>query len=150
MPPQYMMDMGKQTSHFFDSYTDAFGHKKYRLKTLEQYSRERNTSEQPGKQYFKATTLPDIINQAPMPNFKSSRHGTEMEKGEYTRENLTGCFDNPPPRIEQPRVVHRLLPRTVEPESSGTMDTTAGETTSIHYRREVYKALVGKLIRIEP
>ena len=86
MPPQYMMDMGKQTSHFFDPSTDAFGHKKYRLKTLEQYSRERNTSEQPGKQYFKATTLPDIINQAPMPNFKSSRHGTEMEKGGCMRE----------------------------------------------------------------
>ena len=86
MPPHYMMDMGKQTSHFFDSYTDNFGHKKYRLKTLEQYSRERNASEQPGKQYFKATTLPDIINQAPMPNFKSSRHGTEMEKGERTQQ----------------------------------------------------------------
>lgn len=93
MPPQYMMDMGKQTSHFFDSYTDAFGHKKYRLKTLEQYSRERNTNEQPGKQYFKATTLPDIINQAPMPNFKSSRHGTEMEKGGSMRGYLTSGVD---------------------------------------------------------
>jgi dual specificity protein kinase YAK1 len=81
MPPSYMMDLGKQTGHFFDSYTDAFGHKKYRLKSIEQYARERNANEQPGKQYFKATTLPDIINQAPMPNFKSSRHGTEMEKG---------------------------------------------------------------------
>jgi len=80
MPQQYMMDMGKQTSHFFDSYVDVYGHKKYRLKSIEQYSRERNTNEQPGKQYFKATTLPDIINQAPMPNFKSTRHGTEMEK----------------------------------------------------------------------
>ncbi|KAF9793293.1 kinase-like domain-containing protein [Thelephora terrestris] len=80
MPPIYMMDLGKQTGHFFDSYTDAFGHKKYRLKSIEQYSRERNTNEQPGKQYFKATTLPDIINQAPMPNFKSSRHGSEVEK----------------------------------------------------------------------
>jgi dual specificity protein kinase YAK1 len=83
MPPQYMMDMGKQTSHFFDSYVDAYGHKKYRLKSIEQYSRERNANEQPGKQYFKATTLPDIINQAPMPNFKSSRHGNEVEKGVY-------------------------------------------------------------------
>jgi dual specificity protein kinase YAK1 len=93
MPPQYMMDMGKQTSHFFDSYSDAFGHKKSRLKTLEQYSRERNANEQPGKQYFKATTLPDIINQAPMPNFKSSRHGTEVEKGRCTQESPTGGAD---------------------------------------------------------
>jgi dual specificity protein kinase YAK1 len=81
MPPHYMLDMGKQTSHFFDPYVDPYGHKKYRLKSIEQYAKERNTNEQPGKQYFKATTLPDIINQAPMPNFKSSRHGNEVEKG---------------------------------------------------------------------
>ncbi|KAG9316220.1 kinase-like protein [Chiua virens] len=81
MPPAYMLDMGKQTKQFFDSYVDVFGHKKYRLKTLEQYSREHNTNEQPGKQYFKATTLPEIINTAPMPTFKSStRQGHEMEK----------------------------------------------------------------------
>lgn len=82
MPPTYMLDMGKQTKQFFDSYVDVFGHKKYRLKTLEQYSREHNANEQPGKQYFKATTLPEIINTAPMPTFKSTtRQGLEMEKG---------------------------------------------------------------------
>ncbi|KAI6098990.1 kinase-like domain-containing protein [Pisolithus croceorrhizus] len=79
MPPTYMLDMGKQTKQFFDSYIDAYGQKKYRLKSLEQYSREHNTNEQPGKQYFKATTLPEIINTAPMPNFKS-RQGHEVEK----------------------------------------------------------------------
>ncbi|KAI6026322.1 kinase-like protein, partial [Pisolithus microcarpus] len=79
MPPTYMLDMGKQTKQFFDSYVDAYGQKKHRLKSLEQYSREHNTNEQPGKQYFKATTLPEIINTAPMPNFKS-RQGHEVEK----------------------------------------------------------------------
>ena len=86
MPPRYMMDTGEQTHHFFDSYTDNFSYKKYRLKTLEQYSRERNVSEQPGRQYFKATTLSDIINHAPMPNLESSRHGTEIEIGECTNQ----------------------------------------------------------------
>jgi dual specificity protein kinase YAK1 len=82
MPPQYMLDIGKQTNQFFDSYIDHYGQKKYRLKTLEQYSREHNTNEQPGKQYFKATSLPEIVNTAPMPTFKSSsRQGHEMEKG---------------------------------------------------------------------
>ena len=77
-----MLDMGKQTAQFFDSYTDHYGGKKYKLKSLEQYSREHNTQEQPGKQYFKATTLPDIIQQAPMPAFKSSsRQSHEVEKG---------------------------------------------------------------------
>lgn len=78
----YMLDMGKQTNQFFDSYVDHYGQKKHRLKTLEQYSREHNTNEQPGKQYFKANSLPEIINTAPMPTFKSSsRQGHEMEKG---------------------------------------------------------------------
>ncbi len=77
-----MLDMGKQTSQFFDSYPDHHGHKKYRLKSIEQYSREHNTNEQPGKQYFKATSLPDIIKQAPMPNFKASqKQQNEIEKG---------------------------------------------------------------------
>ena len=79
-----MLDKGKQTSHFFDTYTDHYGQKKYRLKSIEQYSMERNTQEQPGEQYFKATKLPDIINSAPMPNFKSSKSGHEMEKGMFS------------------------------------------------------------------
>ncbi|KAI0000518.1 kinase-like domain-containing protein [Russula vinacea] len=79
-PPVYMMEMGKQTNQFFDSFMDVYGRKKWRLKSLEQYSREHNTNEQPGKQYFKATTLPEIVNTAPMPQFKSGRHSTEMEK----------------------------------------------------------------------
>ncbi|TFK93712.1 kinase-like protein [Polyporus arcularius HHB13444] len=81
MPPQYMLDMGKQTGQFFDSFVDHYGHKKYRLKSIEQYSREHNTNEQPGKQYFKANSLPEIIKQAPMPNFKTSaKHANEVEK----------------------------------------------------------------------
>jgi dual specificity protein kinase YAK1 len=87
MPPQSMLNTGKQTSQFFDSYEvwnpqTSQNEKRYRLKTLEQYSREHNTNEQPGKQYFKANSLPEIINTAPMPTFKSpSRQGHEMEKG---------------------------------------------------------------------
>ncbi|THG98396.1 hypothetical protein EW026_g3774 [Hermanssonia centrifuga] len=80
-PPQYMMEVGKQTNQFFDLYTEFNGQKKYKLKSLEQYSREHNSQEQPGKQYFKATTLPDIIQQAPMPPFKSgTRQSHEVEK----------------------------------------------------------------------
>ena len=81
-----MLNTGKQTSQFFDTFDVWNPHasqneKKYRLKSLEQYSREHNTNEQPGKQYFKATSLPDIINTAPMPTSKSSRQGHEVEKG---------------------------------------------------------------------
>jgi dual specificity protein kinase YAK1 len=84
-----MLNTGKQTSQFFDSVEVWNPHlnqneKKYRLKSLEQYSREHNTNEQPGKQYFKATTLPEIINLTPMPTSKSSRQGHELDKGNVT------------------------------------------------------------------
>ncbi|THV02423.1 kinase-like protein [Dendrothele bispora CBS 962.96] len=86
MPPTSMLNIGKQTNQFFDSYEVWNPHtnqkeKKYSLKSIEQYSREHNTNEQPGKQYFKATSLPDIINTAPMPTSKnSSRQAHEIEK----------------------------------------------------------------------
>jgi len=86
MPPLSMLNTGKQANQFFDSYEVWSpllnqNEKKYRLKAIEQYSREHNTNEQPGKQYFKANTLPEIINQAPMPASKSSRSAQEIEKG---------------------------------------------------------------------
>ncbi|PPQ89720.1 hypothetical protein CVT25_014121 [Psilocybe cyanescens] len=85
MPPLSMLNTGKQCTQFFDTFevwNPALNQneKKYRLKSIEQYSREHNTNEQPGKQYFKATSLPEIINTAPMPNSKSSRQGHELEK----------------------------------------------------------------------
>ncbi|KAJ7859717.1 kinase-like domain-containing protein [Mycena leptocephala] len=85
LPPQSMLNTGKQTAQFFDSYEVYNPHtntneKKYRLKSIEQYSREHSTNEQPGKQYFKATSLPEIINTAPMPQTKTARQGHEVEK----------------------------------------------------------------------
>ncbi|KAK7053446.1 dual specificity protein kinase yak1 [Paramarasmius palmivorus] len=86
MPPNSMLNVGKQTNQFFDSVDVWNPHtnqneKRYKLKPIDVYSREHNTNEQPGKQYFKATTLPDIINTAPMPTIKSpSRQAQEMEK----------------------------------------------------------------------
>ncbi|KAJ3748923.1 kinase-like domain-containing protein [Lentinula detonsa] len=67
-PSLSMLNIGKQTSQFFDGQNE----KKWKLKSLEQYSRDHGTNEQPGKQYFKATSLPEIINTAPMPASKSS------------------------------------------------------------------------------
>lgn len=85
-----MLNTGKQTNQFFDSYEVWNPHtsqqeKRYRLKTIDQYSREHNTNEQPGKQYFKATSLPEIVNTAPMPSTKSSRSQHEVEKGKSLR-----------------------------------------------------------------
>lgn len=87
MPPLSMLNIGKQTSQFFDTIDVWSPHnnqteKKFRLKSIEQYSRERNTNEQPGKQYFKATTLPEIVNTAPMPHSKNPRTQQEIDKGQ--------------------------------------------------------------------
>jgi len=86
LPPQHMLDNGKQVAQFFDCYVDSYGQKKYRLKSIEQYSRERNTQEQVGKQYFSHKTLPEIIRNAPLASSRhssSARHGQELERGKH-------------------------------------------------------------------
>ncbi|KAF8331107.1 uncharacterized protein EI90DRAFT_3058583 [Cantharellus anzutake] len=87
MPPQYMLEMGKQTSQFFSPYSDEYGRKKHRLKSLEQYSREHGTPEQPGKKYFTANTLPEIIRTAPQP--KSATKPADLEKEAQNRAAFT-------------------------------------------------------------
>ncbi|PLN76932.1 dual-specificity tyrosine-phosphorylation regulated kinase [Aspergillus taichungensis] len=67
LPPTWMLEMGKQSGEFFEKTQDEFGRKTYRLKSLEQYSREHNTKEQPSKKYFQASTLEEIIRSYPMP-----------------------------------------------------------------------------------
>ncbi|AQZ17249.1 YAK1 (YJL141C) [Zygosaccharomyces parabailii] len=75
-PPAWMLDMGKNTTRFMkklDSATDdnkslvdsdvsMLGTQtKYRLKTVEEYNEQYCANEQPSKQYFKWTKMPDII-----------------------------------------------------------------------------------------
>ncbi|KAF8303347.1 hypothetical protein DL93DRAFT_2173055 [Clavulina sp. PMI_390] len=83
MPPAFMLEMGKQTTNFFSTYTDEYNRKRYRLKSLEQYSREHGTNEQPGKKYFTANTLPEIIRTAPQP--KSASKPADFEKEAQNR-----------------------------------------------------------------
>ncbi|CAL5869469.1 uncharacterized protein PFLUO_LOCUS3698 [Penicillium psychrofluorescens] len=79
LPPTWMLEMGKQSGEFFEKTQDEFGRKTYRLKSLEQYSRERNTKEQPSKKYFSASTLEEIIRSYPMPR-------KNMKQAEIERE----------------------------------------------------------------
>ena len=75
----HMIEMGKQASHFFEATWDAYGQKTYRLKSMEQYSRERGVQEQPSKKYFQATTLPEIIKTYPMS--RKGQKQSDVEKG---------------------------------------------------------------------
>ncbi|EAA33897.2 kinase-like protein [Neurospora crassa] len=79
-PPNWMIEMGKQAGEFFEKRQDEFGRKTYHLKSMEQYSREHGTKEQPSKKYFQANTLPEIIKTYPMPrkNMKQSEIDREM------------------------------------------------------------------------
>lgn len=74
-----MLEMGKQAGQFFDSYYDEYGRKCYKLKSLEQYSKEHNVQEQPSKKYFNATTLPEIIKSYPMS--RKNMKPADVEKG---------------------------------------------------------------------
>ncbi|PWY99907.1 hypothetical protein BCV70DRAFT_114596 [Testicularia cyperi] len=86
LPPQWMLENGKQTQEFFSVYTDEFGRKSYRLKSLEQYSKEHNVQEQPSKKYFKATTLPDIVKTYPMS--RKSGKSADMQKEMANRSSF--------------------------------------------------------------
>ncbi|KAK5653124.1 hypothetical protein OQA88_9223 [Cercophora sp. LCS_1] len=79
-PPNWMIEVGKQSGEFFEKRQDEFGRKTYQLKSMEQYSREHGTKEQPSKKYFQASTLPEIIKSYPMPrkNMKQSEIDREM------------------------------------------------------------------------
>jgi len=79
MPPMWMLEMGKQSGEFFEKTTDEFGRRTYRLKSMEQYSREHNVKEQPSKKYFQATTLPEIIRSYSMP--RKNMKPAEIERG---------------------------------------------------------------------
>ena len=81
MPPTWMLEMGKQSGEFFEKTQDEFGRRSYRLKSMEQYSREHNTKEQPSKKYFQATTLPEIIRSYSMP--RKNMKQAEIDRGNF-------------------------------------------------------------------
>jgi dual specificity protein kinase YAK1 len=91
-PPNWMIEMGKQAGEFFEKRQDEYGRRTYQLKSMEQYSREHGTKEQPSKKYFQASTLPEIIKSYPMPrkNMKQS----EIDRGTSEPTQLGGTRTN--------------------------------------------------------
>ncbi|EJD42681.1 kinase-like protein [Auricularia subglabra TFB-10046 SS5] len=87
-PPNYMVERGKQAANFFEAAgVDEQGRSIFRLKSIDQYSREHNTQEQVGKKYFQYTHFPDIIKNAPMPPSRSStRRQEELDKADLALE----------------------------------------------------------------
>lgn len=85
VPPSWMLEMGKQSGDFFDKIVDQdpTARKRYRLKGLEQYSREQGVTEQPSKRYFNETQLHDLVLRYPLP--KKSMTEKETSKEMYQR-----------------------------------------------------------------
>lgn len=83
LPPMWMLEMGKQSGEFFEKTADEYGRRNYRLKSMEQYSREHNAKEQPSKKYFQQTTLPEIIRSYAMP--RKNMKPAEVERGKSPR-----------------------------------------------------------------
>jgi dual specificity protein kinase YAK1 len=79
LPPTWMLEMGKQSGEFYEKTHDEYGRRAYRLKSMEQYSREHGSKEQPSKKYFSATTLPEIVKNYPMP--RKNMKPAEIERG---------------------------------------------------------------------
>ncbi|EMR11320.1 hypothetical protein PNEG_00349 [Pneumocystis murina B123] len=94
MPPPWMIEMGKQSSDFFEKIVDDTGLKVYCLKTMEQYAKEHNTTEVPNKKYFSASTLPEIIKTYPMQKkFSKSDIDEELALRIILIDFLTGLLN---------------------------------------------------------
>lgn len=78
-PPTWMLEVGKQSGEFFEKTHDEYGRRAYRLKSMEQYSREHKTNEQPSKKYFHANTLTEIIKTYPLP--RKNMKQPEIDRG---------------------------------------------------------------------
>lgn len=137
-PPTWMLEVGKQSGEFFEKTHDEFGRRNYRLKTMEQYSRERNVKEQPSKKYFQATTLPDIIKTYPLPRKNMKQH--EIDRGEANYHANAAITDNQCRNCES-QLIHRFREGLAEPQSIGEMVTTTSQDASIHHPAEIYWAL---------
>lgn len=75
-----MLEVGKQSLQFFDLVEDQFNRRVYKLKSLEQYSKEHNLNEQPSKRYFQQDKLEDIISQYPV--MRKGMKPADLEKGQ--------------------------------------------------------------------
>ena len=82
LPPEWMLKKGKQSGEFFEKSFDEYGRRLWRLKSMEQYSREHGTKEQPSKKYFQATNLQDIIRSYSMP--RKNMKQNEIDRGKST------------------------------------------------------------------
>ena len=130
LPPTWMLEMGKQSGEFFEKTHDEYGRRTYRLKSMEQYSREHGSKEQPSKKYFQATTLPEIIRNYAMPrkNMKQAEidRGKQLVPGRHIAA-LMFCRD------DQSSCFHRFRPRSAQYQPAGALVPPTGQAAPVHH-----------------
>ncbi|PKI83452.1 dual-specificity kinase [Malassezia vespertilionis] len=87
LPPDFMLENGRQSREFFNVHLDAYGRPNYAPKPMDQYSREHRVHEQASKQYFPGRTLPEIIRLAPLS--RRSGRAADTDKEMANRAALT-------------------------------------------------------------
>ena len=135
LAPTWMLEMGKQSGEFFEKVHDEYGRRNYRLKSMEQYSREHNTKEQPSKKYFQATTLPEIIRSYSMP--RKNMKQAEMDRGNF-RALIEIFIVLTYSRNEQSTRLHRFCSRPTQYKSLREMVASTSEIAPFHHASKVY------------
>ncbi|KAJ1982114.1 dual specificity protein kinase yak1 [Dimargaris xerosporica] len=79
-PPVAMLEAGMQAGHYFERCFDNSRERRYRLKSMEQYSRETNREERPSKRYVRGRSLDEVIHLYPMPKRMRSHAALEQER----------------------------------------------------------------------
>lgn len=95
-PPNWMLEMGKNTSKFMTKLNECEiqdSKRKYRLKTVEEFNNDfKDINEKPGKQYFKWSKLNDIIKNYKIP--KNIQHSDDLIRQELNQRECLINFLN--------------------------------------------------------
>ncbi|CAL9731825.1 dual specificity protein kinase Yak1p [Monosporozyma unispora] len=95
-PPNWMLEMGKNTSKFMTKLNESEiqdSKRKYRLKTVDEFNIDfKDMNEKPGKQYFKWSKLNDIIKHYKIP--KNIQHSDDLIRQELKQRDCLINFLN--------------------------------------------------------
>lgn len=95
LPPNWMIEMGKNSDNFVKKYTDEHGQKRFRLRTRKEQTQEFGGEEKPSKQYFSSTDIRQTIMTYPLPSNDMSKEdiAAEMEQREALADFIKGLLN---------------------------------------------------------
>lgn len=93
-PPEWMMEMGKNTPNFMKKVYLPDGQCRWVLRSLEEQNRQFGKNEKPSKQYFSSKDLREVIMTYPLlrPNMTKADIQVEMRARESLADFVRGCL----------------------------------------------------------